>query len=95
MTRARPVSTSNASIQPADTGGSSKANALSISTTNTSWVELSSASSFRISPGLSKRKSEITGTSDVFRMNPASVMLNESARFNGWSPVSNWYASRQ
>ena len=41
MTRDRPVSTSNASIHPAETGGSSKAKALSISTMNTSCDEFS------------------------------------------------------
>ena len=46
IVRARPVSTSTVSIQPAETRGSSKANALSISTRNTSWVAFRSASSF-------------------------------------------------
>ena len=74
-----PVSTSNASIQPAEIDGSSKANALSISTMKTSCIALSRLSSFITSPALSNRKSEITGTIDVFRMKPASVMLRLSA----------------
>ena len=83
MTRARPVSTSNASIQPADTVGSSKANALSMSTMKTSCAELSSDSSFSTGAASSNRKSEMTGTIDVFRMKPASVMLSVSARLSG------------
>ena len=95
ITRALPVSTSNASIQPAEIGGSANANALSISTTKTSCVELTCASSFSTSSGLSKRKSEMIGTIDVFRMKPESVMLSVSARRSGCVPVWNWYASRQ
>ena len=37
----------------------------------------------------------MTGTSDVLRMKPASVMLRLSARFSGCRPRWNWYASRQ
>ncbi len=83
ITRAFPVSTSNASIQPAEIGGSSKANALSMSTMNTSCAELSSASSFSTCAASSNRKSEMTGTIDVFRMKPASDMLSVSARLSG------------
>src|SRR5262249_6262469 len=75
-----PVSTSNASIQPADTGGSSNANALSISTMKTSCIEFSWASSRITAAASSNRKSEITGTIDVLRMKPASDMLRLSAR---------------
>jgi hypothetical protein len=94
-TRDRPVSTSNASIQPAEIGGSSNAKALSMSTMNTSCDEFSWPSSFRTEPASSKRKSEITGTIDVFRMKPESDMLRLSARFSGCRPCWNWYASRQ
>ena len=40
ITRERPLSTSNASIQPADTPGSSNANDASTMPRNTSWSEL-------------------------------------------------------
>ena len=86
----RPVSTSNASIQPAETDGSSKAKALSISTMNTSCAELSWPSSFMITSASSNRKSEITGTIVVLRMKPASDMLRLSERLSGCSPVPNW-----
>jgi len=46
-TRERPVSTSNASIHPAEIDGSSKANALSMRTMKTSCVEFSWPSSVR------------------------------------------------
>ena len=48
--------------------------------------EFTSASSFSTAPASSKRKSEMTGTIDVFRMKPASVMLSVSARLSGWTP---------
>ena len=87
ITRALPVSTSNASIQPAEIDGSSNANALSISTMKTSCMELSCPSSLKTSSGRSNRKSEMTGTIDVFRMNPASDMLRLSARLSGCKPL--------
>ena len=52
ITRERPVSTSNASIHPAETFGSSKANAASMTIRNTSWVEFRRASSRSTSPRL-------------------------------------------
>ena len=73
--RVAPVSTSKASTQPDDMPGSSKANAASTSTTNTSCTLLASASSLIIAPGSSNRKSETTGTSEVLREKPLSVAL--------------------
>ena len=76
MTRAPPVSTSNASIQPADTvrqlEGERAVDEHDEDVVRR--VELAD-SSFSTGAASSNRKSEITGTIDVFRMKPASDML--------------------
>ena len=91
IVRARPVSTSTISIQPADTAGSSNANALSISTRNTSCVAFSSDSSFSDArPRSSNRKSEMTGSSAVLRTKPPSVVLMLPLRRTSCRPRWCW-----